>query len=426
MAYTNFTTFKTLIETLLEEAGLGCVLPSCTGTTTALTLANSYAAGPFLAQKFQRASPILTTAGTAINENTYVDSYVASTGVITTTPAVTGAYTSAVLAYAGSGIDHMDRVKEAINRALTKRCTHLVRVPFTQGLTGSDMRGELDSTVWQYTSNATASYSETIDGENGVDRTLDVTTTGASGYVSTGNIPVHAAEVWDFQTAMITYSGSYTARITFYDATNAATITPTFTIGSATTTSKTFVNVMGYLTIPSGCSQMQIRLTGDESGATVGFAPVVTAVRGAKLYPAGSWLRSTADIGNLWTVSYEGGTTTAIGPESARWYRWDGPYNVQTFRSTAVFDFFGQAPPFPLYYEAFVPGESLTAMTDQMAFDPSYVLLWAKYELRKMLYERETDKEKKRQAKVLAMEAKKSADRYEFNTTDLLVVSGRN
>lgn len=418
------TTFKSLIEQLAEETGLGYVLPSVTGTTTQLTLANAYGAGPFLAQRFPRGSAILTTGGTAINEVTFVDTYTPSTGVITTSPSVSGTYTDAVMFPFGSGIDHPDRVKEAINRALSRRCKRLVRVPFTQALTGADMRGESATADWTE-SNCTVAYVDTTEGENGLDRTMDVTTSAVSGYAYTGNIPVHAGEIWDFQTAMITYTGSYTARITFYDVTNATTITPTFTIGSATTTSKTFVTVKGYLTIPTGCSQMQIRLTGDENGAIVGFAPVVAAVRNAKFYSAGIWVRNKSDLGNLWTVSYEGDTTTAIGPESATWREYIVAHNVQAFGSSPTFDFYGHAPPFPLYYEAWVPGAALSSMTDTTVLPVEQVLAWSKYELRKMLYERETDKEKKRQAKVLAMEAKKSADRYEFNTTDIVVVSGR-
>lgn len=415
------TTLKQLVSDLLEETGLGCVLPSVTGTTSQLTLSNAYAAGPFLAQKFTRGSPIMVTAGGTVGDNTYVDTYTASSGVITVTPSITTGATDAVLAYFGTGIDHMDRVREAINRALTRKCKRLVRVAAT--MNGTTSGGDLRSTTWTE-SNCTSGYNDTLNGDSDIDRTIDIVATSTNAYIYSSNVLVNAGDVWNFQVIMASYAAGSTARITFYDNENATTITPTFTSGSATTTNKSYVVVAGTVTIPTGCSFMQVRLGVDESGGRAGFGPVMLAPQGTKYYPAGPWLRSASDIGNLWTVRYPYSTSSPPVAADSEWVPWEGRYSIQNFAGAPVFNFI-DTPPFPLFYEAWVPGDELTAVTSETQFPSEYVLMWAKYELRKMLYEREQDPEKKRMAKTLALEAKKSADCYEFNTTDLTVVAGR-
>ena len=421
------TTLKTLLEDLVEETGLGTVLPSCTGTTTQLTLANAYAAGPFLAQRFARGSAILTTAGTAINEATFVDTYTPPTGVITHTPLVSGTYTSAILCHFGTGVDHPDRLKEAINRALTRRCRRKVRMPFTRGGDGAD----LSDTISDWTlSNCTAEYRLTEFDDGGLDRFISITNTGSNGYATTGDVWAREGEIWDFIVTRANFADGQTARITVRDTTNSTTITPTYTVGSATSSSRAYTVAQGYFTVPDDCSIISFRLGCDQNGAEYGYGPIIAWPRGIKQFSVSPNVRSVADIGNFYRLSYEQNTTDPIPAEMGNWSDYLASHGTQEGGYSPVV-YFDTAPQFPLYYEAFVSHQPLTSLTPATdvaaatAVNSERVLAWAKYELRKMIYERETDPEKKRQAKVLALEAKKSADRYEFNTTDIVTVAGR-
>ncbi len=410
------TTLKTLIESLLEETGLGCVLPTVTGTTTQLTLANAYAAGPFLAQRFTRGSAILTTAGTAINENTFVDTYTASTGVITTTPSVSGTYTDAVLAYFPH-IDHMDRVKEAINRALTRRTARKQKVPLTFVEDG-EMLGTVSS-YWRVSLTVTVTYASVTGSSVAASQVLQLTHTSAT-EAESNPIEVRASDVWEFDTAIraVTTSGM-TAAMVIWDETNGAAITPTYELGTGSTTSNAFVVQRGTFTIPSTCDEIVFRLTNSASG-TVQMAPVIAAPINARSFPLTNRVLPE-NVGNFYRAAYAGEPT---GPETRAYSELVG-YDPQLSNNGDHLVVSFATAPGRAYYDEFVYGTALSAMTDTTTFPDKYVLTWAKYELRKMLYEKEQDPEKRRMAKVLAMEAKKSADRYEFNSTDIVVVAGR-
>ena len=416
-------TLKTLMEDLVEETGLGTVLPSCTGTTTQLTLANAYAAGPFLAQRFARGSAILTTAGTAINEATFVDTYTPPTGVITHTPSVSGTYTSAILCHFGTGVDHPDRLKEAINRALA-RCVRKTLVPFTQAGDGADLLGT--DADWN-TTNATVGYLEgdVLDGRDyGWYLGVNVSATATGGYaVNTSSFDsVQPGDVVDFYTSVEPNDPTAEGRFIIWDDSNGAEVTPTYTEGArATTGQQPPSNVRGFFTAPSGCHFIEYRYVCQTNATSVTFGPLVTAIRGTTQYPISKMITDGV-IGNFYTKRFA--DSGAVSGYSERYEQVLIGHRIddRRFLKVVAFDY---PPPFPLYYEAFIPDAALSSMTASTNVDSRRVLTWAKYELRKMLYEREPDPEKKRQAKVLALEAKKSADRYEFNTTDIVTVAGR-
>ena len=102
----------------MEQTHLGLVLGGTgySATTSTITQTDSTVTGFYNQQRIPRGCPILITAGAGANENTASNLYSPLAGTITVSPSITTASTGAVLAYYDSGIDHFDRVKEAINR----------------------------------------------------------------------------------------------------------------------------------------------------------------------------------------------------------------------------------------------------------------------------------------------------------------------
>lgn len=80
------TTFKAVVDQLVEELGLGIVLPAFTGTTSTLTLATTGTTelrGPVTGKSIPINSSIMITAGGTPGEDTKVSNWVPETGVIT-------------------------------------------------------------------------------------------------------------------------------------------------------------------------------------------------------------------------------------------------------------------------------------------------------------------------------------------------------
>ncbi len=397
------TTFKTLLEEVAEKTGVGYVLPTVTGTTTQFTLANAYGSGPW-ANRFPRGSPILTTAGTAINENTYVDNHTPSSGVTTITPAPSNTWTDGIMFKLGMGIDHPDRVKEAINRALTEDCYRWEPRPLTFVPDG-DLQGTTVTDYWTAAANGTAAYvaaqiypatgAADAFGQVGLNRVVQLTTSGGASTLTGNGIrwPISTQQrLWYFQTAIRLVSGTGTAELKMRDNTNSADITLQVMRGNdsqtlTTTTLGDFMVCEGTFQMPTTGAEVAPQLTLDATALVAQMTPIVMFPLNVTTFPLPNRISAKDDVGNVMyaTCLRNPGTIAdlvlsdplTIGSE---------PYRINSYGDhlTIRLPFY---PTRAVYYEEAVFGTALTAMTDTTIFAEDYVVKWAKWELYRYLAE---------------------------------------
>lgn len=399
-------TYKTLLEEVSEQTGVGYVLPTVTGTTSQFTLANAYGSGPW-ANRFPRGSPILTTAGTAINEVTYVDNHTPSSGVTTVTPAPSNTWTDGILFKLNTGIDHPDRVKEAVNRALTERCYRLEMRPLTYVPDG-DLQGTTASDYWTAAANGTAAYAAAqvfpagsaadAFGQVGVNRLLQLTTDAVGASTLTGNgmrFPLSTSQrTWYFLTAIRLVSGTGTAELRMRDNTNTADITLQVTRGNddnelTITTLGDFMICEGTFRMPATCAEVAPQLVLSAASMVMQMTPIIMFPYGVTSFPMPNRIRSIEHIGNFYE-SLSSYNPSALGDmvfgdpltESGRTHSFiDNGDHL-----TVAFNF---RPTSPIWYQEAVFGSALTAMTDTTTFPRERVTRWAKFELYKYLAERD-------------------------------------
>ena len=413
------TTFKLLLEQLVEETSTGDVLPGVTGTTTGITLADAYAKGPFPNQRYARGSAILTTAGTAINEATFVDQYTASTGVFTIEPDASGTFTACIISPFKIGIDHPDRFKEAINRALTKRCCRWQKVPLTFVPDG-DLLGVTTGDFWTESA-GTDSYVEGGHPEV-TGRVLQISHSSTA--TLTGNtIPAVAGEVWEFETAIRATTDGDTATFVWRDVTNGADITSTYQQGTGTTTSRAFITQRGQFTVPGTAgtdARIAPRLTVSGSGTmTAQMSQIVAYPRNARTFPLQKRVETMDNVGNL---CYSMTGNNPAGSEN-RFYTPPITLGGRAYSVSEAGDHYNITLNFtpcgPVYYDELVYGTSLSAMTDTTTFPANHVMIAAKYELYKWLYDRDE------KWKMKVYEAKKTLDRFHLRHLQEPTVVGR-
>jgi len=361
--------------------------------------------------------------------STYLDTYTPSTGVMTVDPDFTGAFNaaqvkvrSAVVLNKDSGIEHMDVVRDAINRALEKRCWRKEMRPLTYVPDG-DLQGEAVADYWTASGNTTAAYvsAQTYPagaaadavGQVGLSRVLQATL-GASGSatVISNGIRVRRStqqQSWYFRTAIRLVSGSGGAGFEIHDATNSVAIALQVTRGSDTNTLLTtglgdFMVCEGTFQVPATCSEINVRLTLNASDSVAEMAPVILYPQNAVSFPLPNRIRNVEEVGNFYY-----GWSRGHGLHEMTF---DGPITIGGNSSifadygdhlTVTFDFLNASQ--PVYFEELVYAKPLLSMTDTTTYDAVDVLRWAKYELYKRLY----DRDPKMKAKTI--EAKRAADR---------------
>ena len=413
------TTYGTLIKELGETTGLATVLPSVTGTTTGITLANAYALGPVHAQRFPRGSAILTTAGTAINESTFVDKYTPGTGVFTIEPDLSGTFTECVIFSFEKGIDHPDRFKEAINRAITKtkrwRFIPLTYVP------DGDMLGATIADNWT-ASAGTGSYVALSHPEVAGTRVVQISHSSTATLTGT-TIACRAAETWYFETAIRATTDGDTAALVIRDVTNSATITPTYEEGDGSTTSRAFVTQRGTFTVPGSADEdarIAFRLDVSGSGTmTAQMAPIIAYPQNAMSFPLQNRVEREDYIANFF---YPTGGGSGSGPDE-RSYR--GPITMGELTHTiddgadhmvVTFNF---TPSGPVYYEEYVAEAELSALTDTTTLPKERVLKWARAELYEYLRRKDNRWEKD------AARSIRLANSYDSMAVPLKTIRGR-
>ena len=411
------TTFATLIKEVAETTNMGTVLPSVTGTTTGITLANAYAAGPGHSQRFLRGSPILTTAGSAINEATFVDKYTPSTGVFTIEPDVSTTFSECVIFK--PDIDHPDRVKEAINRAITKtrrwRFLPLTYVP------DGDMLGATLSDNWT-ASAGTGSYVALSFPDVAGGRVVQISHSSTA-TLTGATIPCRANEAWYFETAIRATTDGDTAALVIRDVLNGATITPNYAEGDGSTTSRSFVTQRGTFTVPGDAdtdARIAFRLDVSGSGTmTAQMAPIIAFPRNATSFPLSNRVDRADYIANFF---YASGGGSGSGPDERSYI---GPITIGELKhqidggSDHMVVSFNFSPGRPVYYEEYIADPELSALTDTTTQPKERLLKRARAELYEYL------RRKDNRWKEDAARAMRDANRVDFVSTPLKTIRGR-
>jgi|GEM_PF-3662518 len=249
------------MQKIAQETGLGTLVTLTGGSATTLIDTSSVLTGPYSAQRFAKGSPVRYTTlnGAASSECTAVSDYNPATGTITLSPATT-ASKAADKAIIWSGIDHPDRVTEAIDRGLTRHCFHWVPVPLTDVPDG-DM-GDSGVTLWGTAVDCTTTKVSMAWPMSFGQRYMFTNLSGANGYQPSAAIPCQEGDGWKLDVLVYVVSG--TAVLSAYDQTNSAAITLNGDGGSYAGTG--WKRLRNTFSVPSGCETLTIRLGG--TGAT--------------------------------------------------------------------------------------------------------------------------------------------------------------
>lgn len=434
---TTAVTFKSLIEETLEQTNLGLVLggSSYSANTTTITQTNSTLTGFYNQQRIPRGCPILLTAGGGVGENTASNLYTPSAGTITVSPSVTTGSTAAVLAYYDSGIDHFDRVKEAINRAHQNRAVRRQMMPLTYVPDG-DLQGATVTDYWTAAANGTAAYANAQTfpagsaadavGTVGLNRVVQLTTSGGgSSLAGNGMRTVLSTrqQSWYFQTAIRLVSGTGTAAFKIVDNTNSADITLQVTRGNDTNTLTTtslggFMVCEGTFQVPATCAEVAPQLTLSATGLVAQMGPVIMFPLDAVSFPLPDRLMSAEDVGNLRYA------TTLVGPGGYSSMAFSEPitsggltHSIRDYGDHMTLEL-NFLPRRAIWWEEHAYGAALTAMTDTTTFPLETVVRWSAFELYKWLAKK--DKKKYQQN---AIEAQKATRGY--GQPEMINVVGR-
>src|SRR3990167_8040463 len=370
------------------------------GNRRAVITANTSTALTFAALD---AAPTVGAYSIAYPEAT-IDIHTPSTGVITVLPAW-GATDAAqvnpfsALVITDKGINHADRLKEAVNRALIDQCYRWEMRPLTFVPDGN-LQGATVTDYWTAAANGTAAYASaqifpaaTADafGQVGVNRLVQLTTDGVGSSTLTGNgIRAQLStsqRTWYFLTAIRLVSGTGTAEFKVRDNTNSADITLQVMRGNDTNTLTVtalgdFLICEGTLQVPATCADIAPRLSLSATGMVAQMAPVIMFPEGAVNFPLPNRIESVEQVGNFFTSlalrSPGSFYDMAIWEDPVVHRIHDyGDHRTVTFDSMIIR---------PLWFEEYVNGSALSAMTDTTTFPLDRIVKWAKaeYELLRM------------------------------------------
>ena len=342
---------------------------------------------------------------------TRLSNYVSSTGVISVNPLIGGAWDAAqdrvrTAILLDPRFDRVDRLMEAINRALSERVFRWVPRPLTMVPDG-DLQGAKVTDYWTAAANGTAAYASSqifpagsaadTYGQTNVDRLLQLTTSGGASTL-TGNgirVPVSTHQaVWYFLTAIRLVSGTGTAEFKIRDNTNSADITLQVTRGNdsntlTTTTLGDFMVCEGTLQLPATCAELAPQLTLDATGLVAQMGPVIMFPLDAYSFPLPNRIRTEDDIGNFMYA------TGGMSPANLGAMSWSTPITTQGRQHwfahggdhpTVVFNF---KPGRAVWYEEAVHYPELIGPSDSTFAPKDWVLREAEAEIAEWLYKRE-------------------------------------
>jgi hypothetical protein len=287
----------------------------------------------------------------------------------------------------------LDRVLESIDRAHQNRLGRWEMRPLTFVPDG-DMQGATVTDYWTAAANGTAAYvaaqafpaTGAVDafGQVGLNRLVQLTTSGGGSSISGNGIRTQLStqqQSWYFITAIRLVSGAGTATFSIVDNTNTADISLQVSRGndSNTLTTTTFGDFMvceGTFQLPATCAEIAPRLTLSATGQVAQMAPIIMFPQGAMSFPLPNRIESDEAIGNFfwgWSRRSPGGLNDLMysdpmggGIEHHLVDYGDHRtvnFNVGAFR--------------PIWFQEYVNGEALSALTSTTTFPLDRVVKYA-------------------------------------------------
>ena len=403
------TTLATLLTTFAEETGLGLVIDAGTGVTTTITETDtgvSELRGPFTGSKIPIGSPVTVITGGTVGEDSYVSNFVPSTGVVTLSPAITTGATGFIIWE--PSIEHGKNVEKAFSRAHQNRVGRWELRPLTYVPDG-DLQGTTVTDYWTAAANGTAAYASAqiypagsaadAFGQVGLNRLVQLTTSGGASTL-TGNgmrWPVSTQQrSWYFLTAIRLVSGTGTAELKMRDNTNSADITLQVTRGNdsntlTTTTLGDFMLCEGTFQMPATCAEVAPQLSLSATGLVAQMTPIIMFPLNVTSFPLPNRIETLESVGNFftgWSLRSPGTLADVFraGTEPLEHRIHDyGDHRTVTFDALITR---------PVWYEEYVNGGALTAMTDTTTFAADRLQKWARFETYDFLMRRELGKRK--------------------------------
>lgn len=295
-------------------------------------------------------------------------------------------------------VAHVDRVLDAVNRALTNRLGRWVPRPLTFVPDG-DLQGATVTDYWTAAANGTAAYATAqvypagsaadAVGQVGVSRLLQLTTSGGSSNVDGNGIRVQLStseRTWHFWTAIRLVSGTGTVTFSVRDSTNTADIDLQVTQGNdsntlTTTTLGDFMICEGTFQLPATCAEIAPRLACSATGMVAQMGPVIMFPANASRFPLPNRIQSDEDIGNfMWghTTSDPGGLEALCFSEPVTTGGAQHSFQDYGDHRTVHFNFMVNDP---LWYEEYVRGTTLSGMAETSTFSLDRIVKWAVFEL---------------------------------------------
>lgn len=408
------STYRAILVELVERFALGTVVPVASNTTTTFTLTTTGSPelrGPFTGKKIAIGSPVICTVETsgtsALGNRTYVSDWAPSTGVLTVSPAVGDTDVTEIIIL-NPEIGDADRVLEAVNRAIQNRMGRWQLFPLTFVPDG-DLQGTTVTDYWTAAANGTAAYvsaqifpaGSAADsfGQVGLNRLVQLTTSGGASTLTGNGIrwPVSSQQrAWYFLTAIRLVSGTGTAEFKVRDNTNAADIALQVTRGNDTntltvTTLGDFMLCEGTFQMPATCAEVAPQLSLSATGLVAQMAPLIMFPQGVTVFPLPNRIESDEAVGNFYT-SLSLRSPGAIADLA----------NIADPLEHRIFDYgdhrtvmFSHLVTRPLWYEEYVTGTSLSALTSTTDYPLDRVVKWAYFELLDNLMRREMGAGKK-------------------------------
>jgi len=351
-----------LQDFILENAGrlrARVGVTTAVGTTTTL-VDNTRFGGPKNAAEWARGSPIRITkqldAGTArVGQNTFLSAYDPTTGTITVSPAIIQPVIGDTFIVVQKTIaEDIDRLIEALNRALTRSCLRRMGVPLTYVPNG-DLMAALVSTGWTVFNNATIAYVDNAHPDGWYQRLMQLTGGTTGQRVASTTLKASPGDTWNLAyTIQITTPGSGTgiAIMVVQDETNSVPITPSFQFGTASTSSFAPVDVLATFVVPATCSQISFRPTVGKAGDVGLFGPISAAPLNARNYMGQTWLEYTQRVTGFSTyLPMNSASGSVPNPMNRRWRAANVGRDYDQIGVGVDFTF-PSLPPFPLYADA--------------------------------------------------------------------------
>jgi len=229
-------------------------------------------------------------------EPRWVTDFDKATGIATLSAATTAAITAGDLYELWEPVvEDLERVNEAISRALTKDCFYIKRLPLgmladgdCQAVTGWTANGSATRAV------AALAYPYWLD-----QYYLAVTSSNGTDYVYQ-NVLAEEDSVWHIAVLMRTAAGT-TGSVEIYDNANSATITPTgdtLSLTGETSAGSGWQLLKAQFTVPTDCDNFGVRLKNGTASGVTHFAFVQAWPANARTLP----IPTETSLDNVWRI----------------------------------------------------------------------------------------------------------------------------